>query len=54
MVRFNQILHVFWQVLDKDIPSNDLVRHSLELVLHLLQQCLDLRNKHAKFMTTDR
>lgn len=31
------------EVLDKDIPSDDLVRHRLELVLHLLQQCLDLQ-----------
>lgn len=34
-------------VLNKDIPSNDLVRHSLELVLHLLQQCLDLQEKNT-------
>lgn len=42
-----------WQVLDKDIPSDDLVWHSLELVLHLLQQCLDLGNNRAKVMTTE-
>lgn len=37
----------------KDIPPYDLIWHGLELVLHLLQQSLDLWNKKQKYNESD-